>query len=62
MVVRRAQELTLVIDDPAVACAQASSYRGAGAARLSLAASPVVGVLEIVLDEEMLEALDGDAG
>ena len=51
VVVRLAQELTLVVDDPEVACAQAGSYRGASAARLSLDALPVVGVLEVVLEE-----------
>ena len=54
MSVRRAQELTVVVDNPDLVCVQASSYRGASAARLSLDASPVVGVrlrLEVVLDE-----------
>jgi len=52
--VRRAQDLTVVVDNPDLGCAQACSYHGASAAQLSLDASPVVGVrlrLEVVLDE-----------
>ena len=52
--VRRAQELAAIVDNPDLRCAQASSYRGASAARLSLDASPVVDVrlrLEVVRDE-----------
>ena len=54
MRVRRAQELTVVVDNPDLGRVQASNYRGASAARLSMDASPVVGVrsrLELVLDE-----------
>ena len=54
MHVRRAQELTVVVDNPDLLRAQASSCRGARAARLSLGASPVVGVrlrLEVALNE-----------
>ena len=63
--VRRDQDATVVVDNPDLACAQASSYRGASPAQLSLDASPVAGVrlrLEVVLDEWTLEALDGGAG
>ena len=65
MRVRLAQDLTVVVDNPDLACAQANSYSGASAARLRLDASPVVGVrlrLEVAFDEYTLEALDGGAG
>jgi len=57
--------LTVVGNNPDLLRAQARSYRGASAARLSLDVPPVAGVrlrIEEVLDEWIRLVLDGDAG
>ena len=62
--VRRAQESTVIVDNPCSLRVHEGSYGGASAARLCSSVVSVAGVrlrLEVVFDESMLQALEDRA-